>query len=314
MIDSSVQGNKGAFIPFFSQGSGIVFRQIAQDGVQFAWLNYEPQLTNPPTNFLLAPGNRVDLLVKAPSSAGKATLNITQLQGTPPKPVQVPILNVNVVQGSGCNTKWPQTQAEFPTQPPFLADITSWSETRTLRYEMCARGSTPRINGKTFQEGIVNEAMLLDTKQEWTLQNWSTAAAGSPLHPFHIHINPFQIVEIFDPTGSLAQTFGVGKGAMFGDWSKIKINPNGSISLPPPWVWWDVFPLPLGKTSVTNPCPDPTDDSPPKDVTPGYIVMRTWFADFAGKFVDHCHILAHEDRGMMQLVEVYCNKTVVTHH
>ena len=29
------------------------------------------------------------------------------------------------------------------------------------------------------------------------------------------------------------------------------------------------------------------------------------FVDFTGKFVEHCHVLAHEDLGMMQLVEVY---------
>ena len=37
---------------------------------------------------------------------------------------------------------------------------------------------------------------------------------------------------------------------------------------------------------------------------PGYFKMRTRFADFTGEFVNHCHILAHEDRGMMQLIEV----------
>jgi FtsP/CotA-like multicopper oxidase with cupredoxin domain len=35
-----------------------------------------------------------------------------------------------------------------------------------------------------------------------------------------------------------------------------------------------------------------------------------WFSDL----VDHCHILAHEDRGIMQLVEVVDNKTMVKHH
>jgi len=38
--------------------------------------------------------------------------------------------------------------------------------------------------------------------------------------------------------------------------------------------------------------------------TPGYFKMRSRFADFTGQYVLHCHILAHEDRGMMQLVEV----------
>jgi len=32
--------------------------------------------------------------------------------------------------------------------------------------------------------------------------------------------------------------------------------------------------------------------------------MRSRFVDFAGQYVLHCHILAHEDRGMMAIVQV----------
>jgi FtsP/CotA-like multicopper oxidase with cupredoxin domain len=32
--------------------------------------------------------------------------------------------------------------------------------------------------------------------------------------------------------------------------------------------------------------------------------MRSRFVDYPGLFVIHCHILAHEDRGMMMVVEV----------
>jgi L-ascorbate oxidase len=46
----------------------------------------------------------------------------------------------------------------------------------------------------------------------------------------------------------------------------------------------------------------------------GYFKMRTRFVDFTGEFVQHCHILAHEDRGMMQLLEVASNKTKLKHH
>ena len=34
------------------------------------------------------------------------------------------------------------------------------------------------------------------------------------------------------------------------------------------------------------------------------IHIRARYTDFVGKFVLHCHILAHEDMGMMELVEV----------
>jgi FtsP/CotA-like multicopper oxidase with cupredoxin domain len=291
IINATVQSGHGGFICSFAGSANMVFRQIAQDGVQLAWLNYQPQISNGPTNFLMGPGNRVDILVKAPSTTGTATLGGAQGAGT-----SKPFLTVNVVAATGkYNTNWPSTQSDYPQMPSFLGDITQWSEDRTLKYQMDARGSTPKINDQTFQEGIVNESMLLGTKQEWTIENFTTIPAW---HPFHIHVNPFQIVEIFDPTGSLSPLFGVGKTASFGDWSKVKQNPNGSFSLPTPWLWWDTFPLPLAKDANT----------------PGYIKMRTWFTDFAGKFVDHCHILAHEDRGMMQLIEVVDNKTVYKHH
>jgi FtsP/CotA-like multicopper oxidase with cupredoxin domain len=42
--------------------------------------------------------------------------------------------------------------------------------------------------------------------------------------------------------------------------------------------------------------------------------MRSRFVDFPGFFVLHCHILAHEDRGMMTVVEVRSNVPPFLHH
>lgn len=36
----------------------------------------------------------------------------------------------------------------------------------------------------------------------------------------------------------------------------------------------------------------------------GYVKMRTRYQDFIGTFVQHCHILDHEDQGMMQLIDI----------
>jgi hypothetical protein len=35
----------------------------------------------------------------------------------------------------------------------------------------------------------------------------------------------------------------------------------------------------------------------------GRVVFRSRFDDFVGKWVNHCHVLSHEDNGMMQEVE-----------
>ena len=37
----------------------------------------------------------------------------------------------------------------------------------------------------------------------------------------------------------------------------------------------------------------------------GNITFRTRFLDFTGRFVHHCHMMNHEELGMMEVVEVY---------
>jgi hypothetical protein len=55
----------------------------------------------------------------------------------------------------------------------------------------------------------------------------------------------------------------------------------------------------------------------------GRVVFRSRFTDFTGRWIHHCHILMHEDMGMMQEVECVadaatCNATprqhVASHH
>ncbi len=289
IINGTVQAGKDAFFQCaFAGPLAPTFYQTAQDGVQLAWENYMPQIApgGAPTQFTLAPGNRVDILVQAPGKTGTGAL-VYGSSTTAPTGINL-ILTVNVVDPPPgtppYNQAYPKTKDQYPVLPPFLADITEISECRTIKYQMDMSqgpGSPPLINGRPFEEGRIDEVMLLDTRQEWTIENY-TAGKNAPdvLHPFHIHVNPFQIIEVFDPT-TMSQP----------------------LKLPQPWIWWDTFPIPRGKV-------DPTTQK----VIPGHFKMRTHFADFAGKYVDHCHILAHEDRGMMQLIEVIDNKTVVKHH
>ena len=37
----------------------------------------------------------------------------------------------------------------------------------------------------------------------------------------------------------------------------------------------------------------------------GSVTFRSRFLDFTGRFVHHCHMMNHEELGMMQVVEVY---------
>ena len=71
-------------------------------------------------------------------------------------------------------------------------------------------------------------------------------------------------------------------------------------------IWWDVFSIPPGGI-----LPDAAGVT---TNIPGYFKMRSRFVDYAGYFVLHCHILAHEDRGMMTVVEVAPLQTPYSHH
>lgn len=256
----------------------------------------------------------------------------------------------------------------FPCLPPYLDDITitDYDNHRGLIFNSVknvpvptAPNSNPNpknppfpgasvgrtsnsshfIDNKQFEDHTVDQVMKLDTVEEWKISNLTaTSGPGLIWHPFHIHINPFQVTELFDPN-SMAQP----------------------LQLPPPWVWWDVFAIPAGlqtlsqcsQSSGTYTCPNPDGGScsvqqvctipqgsssvmaacstagvcpNPKyscssspqqmcrgKIIPGFFTMRTRFADFTGQYVLHCHILAHEDRGMMQLIEVVPKTSIYGH-
>jgi FtsP/CotA-like multicopper oxidase with cupredoxin domain len=57
------------------------------------------------------------------------------------------------------------------------------------------------------------------------------------------------------------------------------------------FIWQDVIAIPPAKIDGTQ-------------IIPGRVTIRQKYPDFTGTFVLHCHILAHEDRGMMQLVRI----------
>jgi hypothetical protein len=86
-------------------------------------------------------------------------------------------------------------------------------------------------------------------------------------------------------------------------------------------IWWDVFPIPSGQTTTFpvldkdgQPVIDPKTNKPKLVKVPGYFKMRSRFVDYAGYYVLHCHILAHEDRGMMTVVEVSPAPLPYSHH
>jgi FtsP/CotA-like multicopper oxidase with cupredoxin domain len=263
-------------------------RQIAQDGVQFHYENYEKQPLlgkGAPRPNTFAPGNRVDILVKAPLQTG--SYNFT-LEDTTVSTSDF-ILTLKV-EGEAIEPamEFP-TKDNYPSLPSFLADIPAdkiqrrreldfgWEQNQTrprtgpgfLNDREPNRAPKFMINRKQFSGDRYDQTMVLGDTEEWKLTNSTSTIA----HPFHIHVNPFQVVEIYDPMSG--QTY----------------KPTGD------YIWQDVIAIPPSKLDENGNIVDSEKDQ-------GYVKIRHRFVDFPGSYVLHCHMLAHEDRGMMQLVRV----------
>jgi len=84
---------------------------------------------------------------------------------------------------------------------------------------------------------------------------------------------------------------------------------------PIPDIWWNVFPIPSGLAATDangDPINDPATGKP--IIIPGHFKMRSRFVDYPGYYVIHCHILAHEDRGRMTIVEIAPIVGPYSHH
>ena len=340
-----------AAILFQGPPKGFEWRQIAQDGVQFKDTNYQDKHFQN-HSFLLAAGNRADLLVKAPDTPCqnpddckvmvKNNVDSTDL----PKANSITLLSVNVAPTTVVLTP---NQKKFmpvaPKFPLFLGNVTDDEIKGTKIMRFSSDGSQAfvqhMIDGKKF-DGEVGAVVLLNQAEEWKVVN-ETYGGRIVSHPFHIHINPFQITEVFSPNDTLPDPTSPSKTIpkyIFDEkarkspdqcyldpthpdtWNPNGANPLKPCATPSPQpnpIWWDVFPIPSGiKATDANGNPitklNPKTQKNEQVLVPGYFKMRSRFVDYPGFYVLHCHILAHEDRGMMTIVEVAPLRTPYSHH
>jgi FtsP/CotA-like multicopper oxidase with cupredoxin domain len=326
----------------YDPAKDLQWKQTAQDGVQFTGGNYDGNQNFP---FLLAAGNRADLLVKAPANqTGQPQVYTLQVrpairaaqtqQGTGVTLLTVQVESAPSVDGNPA-TFIPADQlgASFP---PFLADITpeQVKGTKKIVFESAdppgataPSFTTHTIDGKKF-DGKIGQVVLLNTVEEWKIENrtLTKSPTGAIDHPFHIHINPFQVVEVFSPNQTVTNVAGqtVPKFVFYNtpapDSAQCYLDPfkpemwKDCHADTPSNIWWDVFPIPsaiIATDANGSPLKDPKTGT--QIVVPGYFKMRSRFVDYAGQYVMHCHILAHEDRGMMTIVEVTRDITPYSH-
>ncbi|MEO8671746.1 MAG: multicopper oxidase domain-containing protein [Tahibacter sp.] len=116
------------------------------------------------------------------------------------------------------------------------------------------------VDGKPY-DPTAARTLILGNVEEWTL----TSHLAN--HPFHIHVNPFQVVKILDKAGKDVSVTGEPDDTQYA-------NLKGT--------WKDTL-----------------------FVKQDYkVIVRTRYERYIGEYVLHCHILDHEDQGMMQNVRM----------
>ena len=133
-----------------------------------------------------------------------------------------------------------------------------------------------QINGNSYDPDVVNITRQVNTTDDWVL-----TANGEP-HIFHIHVNPFEVMDVKEvlPDGTQASIFDA-------DGHCKKDLPKDAQGLANQYCgMWHTF---RDTVFVEN----------------NYFVnIRTRYDRYIGEFVIHCHILDHEDAGMMLNIEI----------
>jgi FtsP/CotA-like multicopper oxidase with cupredoxin domain len=240
-------GNVGADLFYDIALEGHVFTILAEDGDPV----WEVTQTD---HLVLPPGKRFDVLVQG-GTPGSYRLMTRKFDEGFERVTNRKLATLNV---AGPQTA-PTTDLPTSLNPPSL-DLSTAEIARERRFvftlDTKGGGFKAEINGQTFDPDVLNVRAGLGTVEEWTLVNKS----GED-HPFHIHVNDFQVMSV----------------------NGVPYDAHGR---------QDVVIIPRNG---------------------GRVVIRNPFEDYTGKFVFHCHILGHEDAGMMQTIKVVRGPGSPTH-
>jgi suppressor of ftsI len=202
--------------------------------------------------FLLASANRADFLIKASVTPG--IYRIRQLAQSQQFLASVEKVVAEIeVTGAAKDMPLPD-RLPIPARMYPLIQASEIKRIRVIEFT----GNTPAlintmvggdylINNAIYAEQEVPVVVNLNEAEEWHLVVGASHHGGPEGHPFHIHVNTFEVISIngvAQPPGTIQDT-----------------------------VW-----VPTGQT----------------------VIIRMRFKQWVGKSVYHCHILPHEDVGMMQ--------------
>ncbi len=162
------------------------------------------------------------------------------------------------------------------------------------------------INGQYWSHSADKQPTLtttmLDTVERWTVKNLSagrptTNLSGSEAynvvgqsHPFHIHVNEFLIESINGLNVSSDPTLNQVGDSFYSTYLD-------TLLLGPRYT--------KGTATADNPYGMPGFNRTADEPFVANLLLE--FKDFPGLFVDHCHLLFHEDAGMMVAVQTILN-------
>ncbi|WP_448956387.1 multicopper oxidase family protein [Labrys neptuniae] len=245
----------------------------------------------------LQPGYRSDILVVFPQDGDYCLLNQAapakarlagQGPSTPELLAYIHVRGGKAVTGPIEEFVGKTLHAANPTLPPavrdglLVGDLRPWapflelpappagSSVQPAHFEIGKAGFT--INGQSYKPDVVNIKRQVNTLDDWLL-----TSSGEP-HVFHIHVNPFEILDVTTENPLTHQ-----QESIFDQNGKCKTPEAGDQSgLASQYCgMYHVF---RDTVFVEN----------------GYqIHIRTRYERYIGEYVLHCHILDHEDAGMM---------------
>lgn len=247
-----LNGSSDNLMPIVVDGHDV--HLIAMDGVNFPESRTIPAEGYSQTDgqILLAPANRAEFLIKGNATPGiyriRQLAQDRQFLDSGGK-VIAEIEVTGEAKDMALPDKLPVPSREYPLIKP--------EEVSRVR-EIVFTGRVPGIiNTVVGQDYLVNNAIYserevptvvdLNGVEEWHLSVTDSHHGGVEGHPFHIHVNSFEVISI----GGVEQ---------------------------PPGLIQDTIWVPVGQT----------------------VIVRMRFKEYVGKAVYHCHILPHEDTGMMQ--------------
>lgn len=245
-----LNGCSDNMMPLVVEGHDV--HLLAMDGRNFPAVRKVAAGTVP--QMQLAPANRVEFMIRA---GQPGTYKIKQLAQneqflySAEKVIAEIVVTKTKPMTMALPTKLPVIKRYYPLIKP---------EQVTRRRRFVFSGSFPgylnpvvgldfMINNAQYNELEVPTTVRVGQVEEWILSVPDAANGGTEGHPFHIHVNGFEVVAI-----------------------------NGK-------------PIPPDQVQILDTVWVPVNTQ---------ITVRTAFKQFAGKAVYHCHILPHEDTGMMQ--------------